>query len=297
VGDSALVNDDIFAILTLTHAGYTQSDDIIKKIAAFVLSKQRPNGSWENSPDVTAAAMQALGSLFAVPGVNQGLGRAIGYVVSTQQANGGWGNPDSTAWVMTAINSANEAHPTPESAWTSSAGFFPRDALANDQAPDGGMRSSNDPVDTRVWTTSYALAAASGKSWVTILQSFPILSQTGGGGTPAESLIVATSSSATSTSATSTPEVQPQVLGASTSTLEISTNSSAVTTAMGTTTKKKISKDTVKKVTQTKPMTQPTVPAETKALVPRPQDPLVVRIKNWIWRFLGLQQVTPSFSL
>lgn len=287
IGSPSLVNDDIFGVIALTHAGYSQNDDMIKKVATFILSKQQQNGSWENSPDVTGAAMQALGSLFALPGVNAGLGKAVGYLASTQHANGGWGNPDSTAWVMTAINSANEAHPTPESAWTSSGGFYPRDALRADQHSDGGMRSSNEPVDTRVWTTAYALTAASGKSWVTTLYSFS--QPTSGGGTPAETTGTATST-ATSTSATSTTIIIPLVLGVSTSTEESLAITTATSSATTTTPVKKAPKKIVpkKKHVLSESARAQETPALTVTLPVSQPDPLLVRIKNWFARFLGL---------
>jgi len=204
-------NDDIFALIVLEHAGFSSADDIIKKEAAYVLSKQQPNGSWDNSPDMTGAAILALGGLFDIPGVNADLGKSVGYLFSTQKPDGGWGNPDSTSWVQTAINGIIEAH-TPgfqtESAWTSSRGFYPTDALASAQQQiDGGVSSAN-----RVWSTSYAVVAASGKSWVTLLQSFAKPAAPSGGGAGASTNIAGGSNSAVkaaTTTATSTLPVLP----------------------------------------------------------------------------------------
>lgn len=164
-------NGDIFALLVLEHAGYSPSDDIIKKEAAFVLSCQHPNGSWDESPDLTAAATQSLIPLPNVAGASSAITQAAKYLSQTQQLDGGWGNPDSTSWVQTAINGLIEAHMPNldnENIWTSSGGFLPTDALAKAQKPDGSINSPNS-----VWSTSYAVAAASGKSWATILGSFP----------------------------------------------------------------------------------------------------------------------------
>lgn len=64
-GETSLVNDDIFAIFPLSHAGYDSDDTEISNALDFIISKQKTNGSWENSVDVTAAAVQAL-SIFQI---------------------------------------------------------------------------------------------------------------------------------------------------------------------------------------------------------------------------------------
>ena len=246
VGDVSLDNDDIFAIFPLLHAGYGANDMIIQKTATFILSRQKPNGSWDESPDMTAAAIQALGPLYTIPGLNAALGKAAGYLLATQRAEGGWGSVDSTSWVQTAINGIIEAH-TPdfetESAWTSTSGYYPTDALRVAQQPDGGMLSPTD----RVWSTAYAVVAASGKSWLTILQTFvkPSASVSTGSGSGGGG-ITATTTNATSTASTTTssPPVStstPQVLGASTSTTEIAaTESTSMAPAAKPVLKKKV---------------------------------------------------------
>lgn len=197
IGDASLDNDDIFALLSLTHAGYTQSDDTIRKIAAFVISKQKPDGSWDESVDMTAAAIQALGPLYTIPGYGKALGMAAGYLASTQQTSGGWNSIDSTSWALTAITSIREGDPARAGSWANSAGRIPEDALSAGQQGDGGVVSSGD----RAWSTAYAIVAGSGKSWLSVLRSFPKpAAPTGGGGAP--------SLSATSTdAATTTPIV------------------------------------------------------------------------------------------
>src|SRR5205807_704096 len=70
IGSPTLDNDDIFAIFPLLKAGYGPGDLIIQKEAAFILSAQLPDGSWDESPDMTAAAVQAVGSFFGVPGIS-----------------------------------------------------------------------------------------------------------------------------------------------------------------------------------------------------------------------------------
>ncbi|MDB5187760.1 MAG: hypothetical protein JWO50_280 [Candidatus Kaiserbacteria bacterium] len=239
IGDSNLVTDDIFAIFALTHAGYNSSDTIIKKEAAFILSKQLPNGSWEGSVDVTAAAMQALGPLFDIPGVNRQLGPAIAYITGIEQPTGGWNNIDSTSWMVTTINTFNSFHVGQPSIWNSSLGYFPIDALGSAQQSDGAVRPVSDSANARVWSTSYAVVAASDMDWVRLLQQFPKpIPSVGSSGISVASSTTSTSSdqatsTATSTlpvatttpitvstsTATSTTPIDGQVLGVSTSTV------------------------------------------------------------------------------
>jgi len=63
IGDASLVNDDIFAIFPLMKSGHVENDPMMQKIITFIISKQRADGSWEGSVDMTAAAIQSL-SLF-----------------------------------------------------------------------------------------------------------------------------------------------------------------------------------------------------------------------------------------
>ena len=241
IGDVSFDNDDIFALYPFMHAGYSPSDDIIKKTAAFILSKQRPDGSWDGSVDMTAAALQALGPLFADRSLAQKLGpsfgKAVGYLAANQQSNGGWGNVDSTSWVQTMINSVNESDPAHASNWASPVGYLPNDAIGSQQQSDGGLKPVSETTDNRVWSTAYAVVAASGKSWQSALHTFskPTTASSGtvfsGGGNPYATSTVSATTTATSTPsvATSTPLIIPEVLG--TSTVATSTVETATTTS------------------------------------------------------------------
>ena len=163
-------NDDIFALIVLKSAGFKSNDAIIQKETAYILSTQAADGSWDGTTDMTAAAIQALIPISDVPGVNTALRQAAEYFLLNQSPDGGFGNIDSTSWGQTAVNWFIEQGTqqfNSESAWTSSLGLFPTDALATGQQQDGGVKSQN-----RVWSTSYALTAASGKSWPKILSQF-----------------------------------------------------------------------------------------------------------------------------
>ncbi len=226
IGSPSLDNDDIFALFPLVHAGYTANDPIIQKEAAFVVSRQGTDGSWDGNADLTAAAIQSLSPLYSLPGVSGALSRAIGYLNLTQQSDGGWGTIDSTSWVQTAINAINEgSNPTSESAWVSHGGYYPTDALAQAQQSDGAVQPVSDPLDMRIWSTSYAIVAASNKSWLSILGTFPKPSVASSGSGPSYVLPQVTSTSTPNVSSTSTPAViststpvtdKGEVLGAST---------------------------------------------------------------------------------
>lgn len=166
IGDVHLDNDDIFALFPLLAAGYGAHDRIIQKTVAFILSAQGANGSWDNSADMTAAAIQALIPVRMLPDVSLALIRAEGYLRSQSNID-----PDTsftTSWVRQAISALSW---TP-SGWTQNA-FTKRDYLAELQQSDGGVEPDSVGTQMRVWATAYAIPAAIGKSWPMLLQSFP----------------------------------------------------------------------------------------------------------------------------
>lgn len=157
-GDASLVNDDIFALLPLSASGYLASDEMIAKDIQFLVSKQRPDGSWEGSIDLTAAAIQALRSYNTAP---EAVEKATLYLQNSQQAEGGFDSVYSTSWAMQAGASWNKN------------GKTPTDYLATMQASDGAAISGNESLNNRVWATSYAIPAILGKSWSAIMHSVP----------------------------------------------------------------------------------------------------------------------------
>ncbi len=209
IGDTSLETDDIFAIFPLTHAGYTGSDEIIKKEIAYIISKQKPNGSWNDSVDVTAAAVMAIGPYFQTPGYTTATGKAFGYLASTQNQDGGWGNADSTSWVVTMLTAVKEGDPSHFKNLVNSSGLSGMDYLTKNQNADGSVNSAN-----KTWSTSYAVTAASGKSWLSVLNNFskPVLSSRNSGGGSIGGTVLGTSTLAnlpiitsTSTPSTTTP--------------------------------------------------------------------------------------------
>ena len=195
VGDPGIDNPDIFALITLEHAGYSSSDSIIQGIESFVLSKQQPNGSWDNIPDLTAAAIQALTPL---SNTSSAIAEAESYLHSVQQSDGGFSNPDSTSWVLNALAARGES----PSSW-SVGSSTPLTSLASNQQSDGGISPTSENVDSRTWSTAYALTAFEGRSWSSLLGNF---SQGAGGGGSSTTTVGDGNDTATTT-ATTTPVI------------------------------------------------------------------------------------------
>ncbi len=199
IGSIDFENDDIFALFPLLHAGYGANDDIIQKTVAFIISRQLSNGSWIGGVDMTAAAIQALTLVPSLSNVSTALTKAENYLRSQQQSNGGWGNSFSTSWALQAIAALGQS----PSNWAPN-GLNPVDYLANLQQPDGGLEPTTSDMQTRIWATEYAIPASLGRTWTSLLQSFPKpVNTTNSGGAI---LGVSTSTATTTpTAATSTP--------------------------------------------------------------------------------------------
>ncbi|MDO8551915.1 MAG: hypothetical protein Q7S01_00105 [bacterium] len=167
IGDAALVNDDIFAIFPLLHAGYSTNDDVIQRVVLFILSKQLPNGSWENSEDLTAAAVQALSLARQLPDTSNAINSAIDYIHGKLQADASLGNSFATSWSLQAIAAA------PSSSLNWANGYYtPQYYIATLQERDGGIEPASATSDTRVWATAYAIPAIQGNTWDSLLSSF-----------------------------------------------------------------------------------------------------------------------------
>lgn len=162
IGDPSLINDDVFGLIVLGKAGYTQNDDLISKDISYLISKQASDGSFENSVDMTAAVIQAL-RIF--DNNSEAISKAENYLISNQnQADGGFGNNFSTSWVIQAISSnANLLENTNKA----------DSYLANNQKIDGGMENLDSDISNRIWATSYSVLAGMHKSFGDALNSFP----------------------------------------------------------------------------------------------------------------------------
>ena len=112
-GDKEQINDDIFALIVLQNAGYTQNDEIIQKTINFIISKQLENGSWNDSVDITGASIESLASFkefketdplltFPLAGgekIQNALDKALKYLTNKKQDNN-WGNISSSSWAL-----------------------------------------------------------------------------------------------------------------------------------------------------------------------------------------------------
>jgi len=167
-GDPGQDNDDIFALIVLQNAGYTQNDSIISAALNFILSKQNADGSWDSSVDMTGAAMEALSTFNQNDQVKTALGKAENFLEKNQKADGSWNdNASSTAWEIEGILAQNEK----PADWTIGTNKnSPLDYLASIQDTDGGVKDSD--LNTKIWETAYVVSALSGKTWNQTMQSF-----------------------------------------------------------------------------------------------------------------------------
>jgi hypothetical protein len=179
-GNSDLFNDDIFALIPLVKAGYGTQDPEIQQATAFIISKQDSNGSWLGV-DLTSASIQALVPVRSLSGVEEALQKAKNYLKNAQGTDGGFGNSFATSWAIQAIHALGEDPKT----WTKN-NRSPLDYLANIQDPDGGLDKSLD-TNSRLWATSYAITAQSGKTWNALMATFSKNTSRDAGSSPAVS--------------------------------------------------------------------------------------------------------------
>lgn len=278
IGEAAIVNDDIFALFPLLKAGHTTDESMIQKIVAFIVSKQRSNGSWENSIDVTAAAVQALTLTPLLPQVGSTINVAKAYLKNSQQVGGGYGTSFSTSWTMQAIAALGEN----TNSWLKN-DKSPEDSLASLQQADGGVEPISAAESTRIWATSYAIPAALHKPWAAILQSFPkpvVSTNIASGGSSASAPATATSTAITATST---------VVIASTTPIATSTNPSpALPQGEGATTTVAIPDDSLLRAPEESPLE--------KSPTPKPNNPTRLQSKKPIAVITAPQApVTPTF--
>jgi hypothetical protein len=165
-GDPDQDNDDIFALVVLQNAGYTQNDQMLSSDITFILNAQNENGSWDNSVDMTGAAMEALSSFNQNEQVKNALTKAENFLKQNQKDDGSWNdNASSTAWAIEGILAQGEK---PED-WTKNVNT-PFDYLATTQDTDGGIKDSD--LNTKIWETAYVISALSSKTWNQTMQTF-----------------------------------------------------------------------------------------------------------------------------
>ncbi len=181
-GDLNEDNDDIFALIILQNAGYTDKDKIITDDVNFILSEQKDNGSWDNNVDMTGAGIEALNFLKNNIQIKNSLEKAENYLKLKQKEDGGWENVSSTAWAMEGILALGEK---PEN-WIIN-GDSPLDYLAVNQDTDGGIKTpsiiigASENINNKIWQTAYVVNVLSGKTWNQIMQKFSTPSLTSDG--------------------------------------------------------------------------------------------------------------------
>ena len=204
-GDKEQDNDDIFALIVLQNAGFTKDEKMIIDDIDFILSKQKENGSWDESVDMTSASIQTLtniaekscfllGSLSvsadtALPldssvcetpqnkELSSALAKAKEFLKQNQKDDGGFGNVSSTAWAIGGILASSEK---PED-WIKNKNT-PLDYLAENQDEGGGIKNlpageEGKSLQNKIWETAYAITALSGKTWNQIMQKFEKLEE------------------------------------------------------------------------------------------------------------------------
>ena len=164
-GDINEDNDDIFALIVLQNAGYSTKDKIISDDLSFILSKQKTDGSWDASVDLTGAGMEALAIFNKTDQIKDSLIMAKDFLKRNQKKDGGWNNISTTAWAMEGILGLNEKIED----WKNN-GNDPLDYLSLNQDADGGITEKN--LNNKIWETAYATSVISGKTWNQIMQKF-----------------------------------------------------------------------------------------------------------------------------
>lgn len=154
-----------FAILGLAAAGETPPPTATQTL----INLQQPDGGWKydlsgspwntTTPDSTGLAMQALIAA-GVPPTDTALLKAIAFLAAQQDAQGGWGNANSTAYAMQGLLAAGEDL---IANW-SVGGHSPYNALAAYQKPDGPFVWTWDWPEDNGLATWQAVPALLGRS-------------------------------------------------------------------------------------------------------------------------------------
>lgn len=172
-GDINEDNDDIFALLVLQNAGFDVEEKNMASSIEFVLGRQKENGSWDESVDMTGAGIQALANFTENEKVRAALGKAKEFLQKSQKDDGGFGNVSSTAWAVGGIIALKEK---PEDWQKGKDKKIPFDYMAVNQDTDGAMKNGvteeEQKIKNKIWETAYATVAYSGKTWNDIMQNF-----------------------------------------------------------------------------------------------------------------------------
>lgn len=160
MGDRELINDDIFALLILSHSGYNIRDEIMGRIINYLISKQSRNGSF-GEVDLTAAYIQAMAKFRDMDQIKESIKKAENYLIKYQKSDGSFGNIFSTSWAIQALLESGTYQKEIDKAI---------DYLKSKQKEDGSLGEGN--YYTSLWATSYALPAIRQLSWNDLINDF-----------------------------------------------------------------------------------------------------------------------------
>lgn len=182
IGYRDLLNDDIFGILALRHAG--APEELLRTLAVKVRTEQLDDGGWHwraginpTAPadtDMTASAIGALCAAGADPETDSAVARGLALLQERQvgeqggfsTSTGGAGvNTNSTAWVVSGLNACDidpQDYP-----WVTAQGKTPLDFLVSMQNGNGSFRyMPNNPVGSANLMASYqAVSPLGGNDW------------------------------------------------------------------------------------------------------------------------------------
>jgi hypothetical protein len=176
LGSTALVNDDIFGLLALDHAGAVAaiSPSLTRVVRAAQTTKTSGAAGWgfantaDQDPDVDMtgagiAALCAAGADASDPAV----AKAIDWLATKQDdGNGGivssffGANADSTAWVVNGLRQCGVDPQGPD--WTTSTGKTPLDFLLTLQQPSGATVWVPGDTQENLYATQNAVTALVG---------------------------------------------------------------------------------------------------------------------------------------
>lgn len=179
VGDPTLLNDDIFGVIAIQASGKTSLKSAAQDGLDYFISHQNADGGFSyttescmycgsDSNDTAAAiiAMYAGDKLGLIMSSPDAKANALIYLLSTQQADGGFGydiyspsDGSSTAWSLMALNVIG----SPVATQAAQA----RDWLLKNQNPDGGFSFGAYGINTSdTFTTAHAITALLGSTWL-----------------------------------------------------------------------------------------------------------------------------------
>lgn len=187
VGYRDLLNDDIFTIIALAHAGAPK--ELLRTLAAKVRSQQLADGGWHwrastpekpiptgvaSDTDMTAAAIGALCAAGSSPTDDRQIRDGLGLIEERQSsARGGFStsrsdtgtNTNTTAWVASAFSMCGI---DPQSGrWTTDEGKTPLDFLVAMQNDNGSFRymPSNPSGSANLMASYQAVSPLGGNDW------------------------------------------------------------------------------------------------------------------------------------